>query len=71
LATGARKAFLSELKTLFGIDFRDLEVGFNYLGYFIKPSSYKAKTGAGYMKSLNAEFNTGVTDVYQWVADIY
>jgi hypothetical protein len=43
LATGARETILSELKTLFGIDFRDLEAGFNYLGYYIKPSSYKAK----------------------------
>jgi hypothetical protein len=43
LATGARETILSELKTLFGIDFRDLEARFNYLGYYIKPSSYKAK----------------------------
>jgi hypothetical protein len=43
LATGARAAFLLELKTLFGIDSRDLEMGFTYLGYFIKPTSYKAK----------------------------
>jgi len=43
LAIGAKEAFLSELKTLYGIDYRDLEVGFNYLGYFIKPTSYKAK----------------------------
>jgi hypothetical protein len=43
LATGAKEAFLSELKTLYGIDYRDLEVGFNYIGYFIKPTRYKAK----------------------------
>jgi hypothetical protein len=43
LATGARATFLSELKTLFGIDSRDLEMGFTYLGFFIKPTRYKAK----------------------------
>jgi hypothetical protein len=43
LATGVRDAFLLELKSLFGFDFRDLVAGFNYLGYYIKPSSYKAK----------------------------
>jgi hypothetical protein len=43
LATGVRDALMLELKSLFGFDFRDLAAGFHYLGYFIKPSSYKAK----------------------------
>jgi hypothetical protein len=43
LASGARDEFLTELKTLFGIDIRDLADGFSYLGYHIKPTSYNAR----------------------------
>jgi hypothetical protein len=43
LASGAQDEFLTELKTLFGIDIRDLADGFSYLGYHIKPTSYNAR----------------------------
>jgi hypothetical protein len=43
LATGARDEFLTELKTLFGINIRDLADGLCYLGFQIKPSSYIAR----------------------------
>jgi hypothetical protein len=43
LASGAQEVLLSELKLLFGIDSRDLDEGFSYLGFFIKLSSNEKK----------------------------
>jgi hypothetical protein len=71
LATGARETNMSELKSLFGIDFRDLEEGFNYLGYFIKPSSYKAKDWSWLYEKFERRIQHWCNRCYQWVADTF
>jgi hypothetical protein len=43
LASGAWDEFLTNLKTLFSIDIRDLVECFSYLGCHIKPTSYSAR----------------------------
>jgi hypothetical protein len=43
LVTGVGDATLDELKSLYNIESIDLSEGFNYLGFYIKPTSYKAE----------------------------
>jgi hypothetical protein len=43
LHTGVQQETLDELNVLFNFDFKDLSEGFKYLGYFLKPDSYKAE----------------------------
>jgi hypothetical protein len=43
LHSGVQQETLVELKELFQFDYKDLSEGFKYLGYFLKPDSYKAE----------------------------
>jgi hypothetical protein len=47
LTSNAQDILQTELKELFGIDSIELSKGFTYLGFFLKSSSYKKKTGPG------------------------
>lgn len=57
LHSGVLQETLTVLKDLFHYSFKDLSVGFRYLGYFMKPDSYKSKDWQWLIEKFEKQIN--------------